>query len=177
VLARQLGAVDNGALRSVTGLDTLTASQLLRKLSHQLNLLVRGGSGSTTYYQLAKTYADESTPVTSGAMNTGDLGSNTGDLPLELEEELRRLSPKARREKLWPLILKLCAIRARTASELAQLLGRQLGALKASHLNVLRTERAYLKYLYPEVVNHPKQAYVLTHEGKLWLEDHAGDKT
>ena len=27
-----------------------------------------------------------------------------------------------------------------------------------------------IHYLYPEVINHPDQAYVITKKGKQWLE-------
>lgn len=28
-----------------------------------------------------------------------------------------------------------------------------------------------LGYLYPEVINHPEQAYLTTEQGKTWLEN------
>ena len=43
ILAKETGAVDNAGLRAITGLDTLAASQVLGRLHHQYQLLVKGG--------------------------------------------------------------------------------------------------------------------------------------
>ena len=49
VVAREFGAVDNALVRSLTGLDTLTASRKLGRL-RDAGLLGQKGSGSGTYY-------------------------------------------------------------------------------------------------------------------------------
>jgi hypothetical protein len=41
--------------------------------------------------------------------DAGDLGLNAGDLPVELRNRLTILTAKARVDKLWPVILWLCA--------------------------------------------------------------------
>ncbi|WP_374480480.1 ATP-binding protein [Zoogloea sp.] len=179
ILARETGAVDNAGLRAITDLDTLAASQVLRRLHHQRQLLAQGGAGSATYYQLRDLpdlplfdgpNAGELPPNTGDLpSNTGDLPSNTGDLPQELHDAIAALGPKARRDKLWPLIVWLCAIRPHSAEQLASRLGRQVNALKSSHLNALREQQGWLQYTHPEVVNHPQQAYVVTDAGRAWL--------
>ncbi len=40
------------------------------------------------------------------------------------------------------------------------------------HLVPMR-KQDLISYLYPEVINHPEQAYVITIKGKQWLEKHA----
>jgi ATP-dependent DNA helicase RecG len=175
ILAKETGAVDNAALRSVTGLDTLAASQILSRLHHQRQLLVRGGAGPSTYYQLAQLpplpLFDGSEPSANTSdlgANTSDFNSNTGDLPEALRERIASLTPKARQDKLWPVILWLCALHASRAETLAALLGRQVTHLKTGHLTELR-KQGLLDYLHPEVINHPEQAYVTTLAGRTWL--------
>ncbi|HAS3641326.1 TPA: ATP-dependent DNA helicase RecG [Vibrio cholerae] len=199
LIAKETGAVDNAGLRAISGLDTLSASQLLGRLHHQYHLLEQGGAGPATYYQLAQRvqnddqlmlFSEENTsdlgPNTSDlgsntsdlGSNTSDLGSNTSDLSLvtgefDLPDELKRmidaLTPKARKESLWPVIVWLCSLRPYKAEQLAAQLSRKVGPLKNTHLNVLRENEGLIDYLYPEVVNHPNQAYQATEKGRDWL--------
>ncbi|MDP2610626.1 RNA-binding domain-containing protein, partial [Oceanobacter sp. 1_MG-2023] len=90
ILSKETGAVDNAGLRAVTGLDTLAASQVLGRLHHQHCLLVKGGAGPATYYQLADWTSDadelslfgsqEAANTSDLEANTSDLGANTSDL-------------------------------------------------------------------------------------------------
>jgi ATP-dependent DNA helicase RecG len=208
LLARETGAVTNSALRAITDLDTLSASELLKKLNHQLNLLDQGGAGASTYYRLADfesiegelTLFSENERANSGEVgsnsgdlepnsgdlrsNSGDLGRNSGDLgesseaiptepgiPAALAQRIVDLTPKARRQKLWPVILWLCAIERFSADSLAKKLGKHAPSLKDRHLNALR-EQQLIEYTIPEAVNHPDQAYVTTQEGLDWLAAH-----
>ena len=206
ILARETGAVDNAGLRAITGLDTLAASQVLGRLHHQYGLLIKGGAGPATYYQLADSskYADElplfADPVMLDPNNTGDLGANAGDLganagdlgantgdlgpnpgnqellPAALVNRIHSLGPKPRKTILRPIIVWLCALRPYKAEQLAELLaGRQVTALKGSHLNPLREQDGLIGYTHPEVVNHPEQAYTTTLKGINWLKEQGID--
>jgi len=183
ILAKEIGAVDNAGLRAVTGFDILTASQLLGRLHHQLHLLRKGGAGPATYYQLS---VPNTPPVSCmSATNTGDLIPNTGDLtpntgdlntlqedfplPPALTEKISELTPKARKESLWPVIVWLCALRPIKAEQLAGILKRQVTALKENHLNILRTQEGLIEYRHSEIKNHPEQAYQTTSKGVEWL--------
>lgn len=185
ILAAETGAMDNAALRAVSGLDTLSASQTLWRLHHQRRLLVKGGAGPSTYYQLAvlpelplfqagtgDPVQDAGEPMINAddlATDAGDLATNTGDLPEGLRRALDTLTPKARQERLWPVIVWLCAIRPHSAEQLGRLLDRQATHLKVKHLKPLRIEAGYLQYTHPEVINHPEQAYQTTAAGRAWL--------
>ena len=174
ILARETGAVDNAGLRAVTGLDTLAASQVLRKLHHHRQLLVQGGSGSTTYYQLHPMPGSTLIGSTNSgdlSANSGDLSANGGELPMALVQAMQALTPKVRKERLWIVIVWLCAIQAHGSEQLAARLGRQTTPLKR-HLYVLRDQLGLLQYTYPEVVNHPQQAYIATDAGRAWLIEH-----
>ncbi|MCW8127886.1 ATP-binding protein [Microbulbifer halophilus] len=188
ILARETGAVDNAALRSVTGLDTLSASQVLGRLHHQRHLLLKGGAGPATYYELARLSPlplfDGSEPDANASelesntsdleANASDLRANASDLPQALRRRIAALTPKARQNKLWPVVLWLCALQPQTAESLATLLDRKVTHLKSGHLTELRAQ-GLLDYLHPEVINHPDQAYVTTEAGRAWLRQQGVD--
>lgn len=148
-------------------------------------LLVKGGAGPSTYYQLAvlpelplfqagtgDPVQDAGEPMINAddlATDASDLATNTGDLPEGLRRALDTLTPKARQERLWPVIVWLCAIRPHSAEQLGRLLDRQATHLKVKHLKPLRIEAGYLQYTHPEVINHPEQAYQTTAAGRAWL--------
>lgn len=154
ILVREMGAIDNAALRAVTGLDTLGASALLGRLWKQLGLIEKGGSGSATYYKASEKLF---TP------------SNESDLPQVIAKAIAQLSKKARKDKLWPLVLQLCAWHPCSADELAHYLGRTPSIFKVNDLKPMR-EDGLIAYVYPEVVNHPEQAYQITSSAQAWLQ-------
>lgn len=187
ILAKETGAVDNAGLRAITALDTLSASQVLKRLHHHYHLLEQGGAGSATYYRLTdKNMAENDLPLFAAndsntgeliantgdlAANAGDLAANTGELPVDLQKKLGALTPKARKHKMWPLIVWLCALRPYSAEQLATLLdGRQVKTLRSAHLNPLREQEGLIDYTHPEVINHPEQAYQVTAKGLNWLK-------
>lgn len=187
ILAKETGAVDNAGLRAITALDTLSASQVLKRLHHHYRLLEQGGAGSATYYRLTdKNMAENDLPLCAAndsntgeliantgdlAANAGDLIANTGELPVDLQKKLSALTPKARKHKMWPLIVWLCALRPYSAEQLATLLdGRQVKTLRSAHLNPLREQEGLIDYTHPEVINHPEQAYQVTAKGLNWLK-------
>ena len=187
ILAKETGAVDNAGLRAITALDTLSASQVLKRLHHHYHLLEQGGAGSATYYRLTdKNMAENDLPLFAAndsntgeliantgdlAANAGDLIANTGELPVDLQKKLGALTPKARKHKMWPLIVWLCALRPYSAEQLATLLdGRQVKTLRSAHLNPLREQEGLIDYTHPEVINHPEQAYQVTAKGLNWLK-------
>ena len=185
VLIKEMGAIDNAALRAITDLDTLQASQLLRKLGQQRGLIDKGGRGSASYYKptmlLQSRMGDQNTnELTSNTQeltpNTQELGTNTQELapntqqfPEKLQSALHSLTPKTRKPQLQHIILHLCALRAYSAEALAIILNRKLEALRVSHLSPMRKE-GLIDYLYPKVINHPEQAYITTEKGKRLLE-------
>ena len=115
-------------------------------------------------------FADNYSNTGDLALNIGDLSLNTGELPNALQQRLDELTPKARKEKVWPVIVWLCALRAYTTEQLAALLNRQAAALRSAHLNPLREQEKLIDYTYPEVINHPEQASQVTSKGVSWLK-------
>ena len=81
------------------------------------------------------------------------------DFPLELQRELEALEGHCPLENLKLLILKLCAYRPLSRQILAILLKRNESYLKKRVIRPL-LETHKLRYLIPEMVKHPRQAYV-----------------
>ena len=81
------------------------------------------------------------------------------DFPLELQRELEALGGYCPLENLKLLILKLCAYRPLSRQILAILLKRNESYLKKRVIRPL-LETHKLRYLIPEMVKHPRQAYV-----------------
>ena len=161
VYARQTGAVDNAACRDFSGLDTLQASGVLRRLRDR-GLLEKQGGGSRTYYTLASagertTAAAYSHKLDANPHNlqrySHNLGSKSPRAPPEIDEELRRrieaAGARPRRAILRPLILELCSLRPFSAAELCEVMGRRdPRELTRDHLKPLRME-GQLDLLYP----------------------------
>lgn len=184
VLVKEIGAIDNAALRAISNLDTLSASQVLSRLWQQCYLLEKGGNGRSTYYKPTNVFwdyaklADENINnlkannvdlEANGSdleANSSDLEANGSDLSQALKEEIKQLTPKSR--EIRDILLKIFLERPSSADELAALLERNVNSLKNKHLSKMRKD-GLIKYLYPEVINHPNQAYVITEKGKQWL--------
>lgn len=62
IYAQETGAVDNTACRDFSGLDTLQASSLLRRLRDR-GLLEKQGAGSRTYYTLSSPQTSVDLPL------------------------------------------------------------------------------------------------------------------
>ncbi len=100
--------------------------------------------------------------------NGSDLHLDGSDLPEFLDQMIVSLTLKSRKENLWPVILHLCALKPRSAEELAKLLHRKANPLKTKNLNKMRKE-GLITYVHPEVINHPEQAYEITDKGRSSL--------
>ena len=178
IYARETGAVDNTACRDFCGLDTLSASHVLRRLRDR-GLLEKQGAGSRTYYTLNT--ADASDPrdprqpelpleiPTSSADAAAALNNpHTLDaespqalvgIPETLRLRIQAAGKKPRQAVLRDLVRALCALRAFTAQELCQILERSDSReLTRLHLKPMR-DAGILTLLYPESEKHPHQAY------------------
>lgn len=77
----------------------------------------------------------------------------------ELKQRIEHLGAKATsRQILEKLIVDLCAVRAYSLSELSVLLDRHPRSLQQRYLNPL-VRAGRLAYVYPDMKNHPRQAY------------------
>ncbi len=180
IYARETGVVDNMACRDFSGLDTLQASSLLRRLRDR-GLLQKQGAGSRTHYTLA-----DPVDVTNKHPQQGDLllenaallhkggnqqpeGGNQQPeggkrdlppLPPELAARLPTGTQRLGQIALRQLIRDLCGWQPLRGEELATLLGKDLKYLRNKHLSAM-VATAELVFQYPESPNHALQAYKL----------------
>ena len=168
--AYRQGQIDNASLRTLSGLDTLGASTLLRDLRNR-HLLALHSHGANSYYTLS---ADLTTDTGEFVADTGEFGADTGEfgadtgefgadteeeLPLAIRAAIDQLGQRPRRERLRPLIHAICAQgRWVTSAELAEFLNFRPHNLTAGHLAPM-VESGQLERRFPGQPNHPRQAY------------------
>ncbi len=172
VFIREVGAIDNSIYRQMWNCDTLKASGDLRKLRDK-GFLEAKGRGSATYYIPGERIRPCLTPqapalIPQAPALTPQANSETPqaqtsscllpDLPSELQEELLRMGKRISQGHLKEIIFKLCVVRALTRQEIANLLSRNESNLKKPLKEMLESGR--LKYLHPEMIKHPQQAYM-----------------
>ena len=184
IYVRATGAVDNTACRDFSGLDTLTASRVLRRLRDR-GLLEKQGAGSRTHYVLAGDPSSrhggegrlplESPVVVDAAggdwanspprdrkgCKPSDIAFNLelATLPSELATFLATLKGRASAEALREGILRLCAWTPLTVEQLATFLEKDRHYLRNKHL-IPMVRDGLLRFRYPESAKHPHQAYV-----------------
>ncbi len=186
--AREIGSVNNAICRDYTGLDTLAASGMLRRL-RDLGLLRQHSHASATYYsptrRLLHPGGEEMKAVERGRAIGGDhpmpdglptkpdglptkpdglptkpdgLPTMPEGLPTVLVDAIQNLGLRSSPEQLQQVIIELCSIRAYTADELAMLLRRNKKWVFRSYLSPL-LRAEILEYTIPGNPRHPMQAY------------------
>lgn len=180
LIAKHLGAVNNSILREETNLDTLQASHVLRKLAKEKGLLKKHGAGSATTYTL-KSKDNLKTETPHLGAETPHLGAETPHLGTEtslhvredvLQKAVEGLGYRPRKEKIFSVIVSLCLFNPQTKEELMQRLDKGEQLIRR-YLKELR-EKGILEYTYPQIPNHPTQAYKVTELGKKWLKEDQG---
>lgn len=180
IWAREVGAINNAMVRELNRIDTLAASQLLRRLRNA-NLLDQKGKGSATYYVPTDYLLGKGLAATEsglhpdlGSLNP-DLGSLNpdrqpqspdldrqplvGELPADLAMQIEQLGQRTRdKQRMREVLLELCMLRYYRTDELALITNRSAEYLQKNYLSSLVAE-GKLKYRYPEDINHPQQAY------------------
>lgn len=173
IYARETGLVDNMACRDFSGLDTLQASSLLRRLRDR-GLLEKQGAGNRTHYTLAnhaeakdrhptqgQLPLEGGNPAAEGGKQAPEGGKrNLPPLSPELAEKLPAPGQKMGEAALRQLIRDLCGWQALRGEELATLLGKDLKYLRNKHLSAM-IQAGELVFQFPESPNHKLQAYKL----------------
>lgn len=190
VVLRELGALDNSVYRQTNGVDTLTASQDLRRLRGH-GLIEKKGKGSATYYVPTERFLS-SLPDGGGALSaqvnqsggalspevrqaggvipddrhqfTGVISPKShqlAELPSVLRTRVETVGSYASRDEVKATLRALCAWRAFSVGELAELLGRETKYLRRHYLSPM-IEAGELEYTEPDMINHPRQAYRAT---------------
>ena len=169
--AREVGSVSNAICRDYTGLDTLAASGMLRRL-RDLGLLVQHSHASATYYTPTRLLLHPGEDEKKTVEGEGAIGGGhpvpdglptmpdglPAYLPTKLAEAIRNLGQRSPPGQVQQVITELCSIRAYTADELAVLLRRNKKWVFRSYLSPL-LRAGILEYTIPENPRHPTQAY------------------
>lgn len=186
IFTREVGAIDNSSYRQLNGVDILKASADLRDMRAK-ELLAQKGKGRATYYTVGKnllvktesvvidalnapvdtlsTLVDTlSTPIDALSTPVDTLSTPVDALSTPVDAEILRKVGTLPKRITNPLILEnlikdICAKDYVKASHIADLLERREDYLKRSFLTPMIGSQK-LKYKYPDMVNHPDQAYI-----------------
>lgn len=182
VAVREQGAIDNAMYRELNRVDTLGASQALRRL-RDAGLLEQKGRGASTYYVptewLLGSVDEEADPVDDAAQssNPAALSSQLAGLPSnptalssnphwqalppDLQALVAGLGQRASPDRVREALIQLCRHRPWQAAELAGLFNRNPDYLGTQYLRPL-VSAGVLAYTRPDSPNHPHQAYRAT---------------
>lgn len=173
LFVREVGAIDNHTYRQMADCDTLRASNELRILK-AYNLLISKGRGKSTYYVPGQALSAPtdilSTPPPGLSTPPADLStpppglstppSNLSAPPQEILDRINNLNEREHdTAKVEGIVMDLCRLRPMKAIEIAAYLNKTEGYVKRKYLSeMIGTKK--LKYLHPEMINHPEQAYL-----------------
>lgn len=176
--AHRAGRLDNARLRAISGLDTLGASALLRRLRDR-ELLALHAAGPNSYYELGPKAqlpvgealaleADRPEPTSDRPGSGPDRPELTADrreseaerpeLPPDLAVAVKALGVRPRQGPLRDVIASLCTWRPLKPAELGAILGIRADNLTKRHLTEMVAE-GRLRRLFPDEPTHPNQAY------------------
>lgn len=169
ILVKEMGAVDNSTYRQTNNLETLRASAELRDLSKK-ELLTPKGKGKATYYIPGINL--KAPPHNLSALPPGlsapvqDLRTPPPDLsaPPKISDALKtRIKQLKQREhdneKVESIILEICNESYVKATHVADILQKSEDYVKRKYLSSM-IQDGKLVYAYPEMINHPNQAYI-----------------
>jgi ATP-dependent DNA helicase RecG len=181
VAVREQGAIDNAMYRELNRVDTLAASQTLRRL-RDAGLLEQKGRGSATYYvptghllgEGGVDAADQQplsplSPKPTGLSRKSSALSPKpdtlapkpsealDDLPEPLRAQVAALGLRSPPADMEAAIVSLCRWQAQTAEALAERLGRRRDTVNDYVMRLVRSGR--LQATHPEHPRHPQQAY------------------
>ena len=176
--AHRQGRVENSAMRSIAGLDTLESSILLRRLRDR-NLLELHPHGAQSYYTLPPVLQAHTELATSpldpprAAVDRGELAADRGglaadrggsapahrELPPSAQAAIDDLGARPRKPRLRAVIELLCGLHDwTTPAELSRWLNFRPGNLSERHLSPM-VEAGQLERRYPDNLSHPDQGY------------------
>lgn len=163
ILVKEMGAVDNSTYRQTNNIETLRASAELRDLNKK-DLLSPKGKGRATYYVPGKNLStpppDLSTPPKDLSAPPQDLSAPVpSQVPEQLLDRIKQLGARVNDESLIKgILIDLCKQTYFKASEIAKLLSKREDYIKRKYLSPM-IESGELIYRFPEMINHPEQAY------------------
>ena len=160
IFVREVGAIDNRTYRQMVDLDVLKASMELRYLK-TCNLLHSKGKGRATYYIAGDTL---STPPRELSTPPRELSTPPRERISEgLKRKIASLGKRVNdKELVKEVILEICRKEYFSSTEIALLLGKREDYVKRRYLSTMIKNKELI-YRYPEMMNHPEQAYKANH--------------
>ena len=179
--AHRHGRVENADLRALAGLDTLSASLLLRRLRDRAMLDLHA-HGANSYYTLPAELAGGADPrhrTANQGESVADWGEQApyrgesgpdwgerapdwGELTTQIQAAVNALGERPRKARLRAVIEMICAERAWTTPvELSRWLHVLPGKLTERHLTPM-VQAGLLERRYPTTPTHAEQAYRAT---------------
>lgn len=177
--AHRNSQVDNASLRQLMGLDTLAASQILRRLRDR-SMLELHRAGPQSFYTLGPwLLADDRPGQGNLVLDRGGLAADRGGIPFDrggiapdrrgmepdrgeldpaLAQVLASLGTRPRKEKLRQAICQLCSDQWRSVAWLAGILNLQPRNLSDRHLSPM-VKDGLLERRFPDIPSHREQAY------------------
>ena len=149
----------------------MQASHVLQKLTKELGLLKKHGVGSAKTYtlKLKRDYLKAETPHLGVETPHLRVEARHTEMTDELSKEVENLGYRPRKEKIFRVMLGLCLLEPQTKEGLMQRLDKGEQLIR-KYLKELR-EKEIIEYVYPELPNHPYQAYKVTEKGEMWLKE------
>lgn len=168
IFVREVGAIDNATYRQMSNCDVIQASYELRQLK-KIGLFNSKGKGKGTYYVPSDTLSTPVEDLSTGVKNLS-AGVKEVSTPVEdlstpalidtsIKEQIDNLKLREHdASKMKNIIIQICQKRAVKAVEIANILGKGEDYIKRKYLTEM-IDDGELTYLYPEMKNHPQQAY------------------
>ena len=163
IFVREVGAIDNQTYRQMADCDTLRASSELRMLKNS-DLLKSKGKGKATYY-IAGLKAQSQDPNTQPQdPNTQPKEEKRLLLMSELHKDICvKVNNLKKREndpaKLTEIIKEICSLRAYSSNEISVILNKREDYIRKQLIRQMLKNKELI-FLYPEMINHPEQAYL-----------------
>ncbi len=161
-------SVTHARLREMCAEHPKDLSKTLANLVDGGFLVSRGATRGTVYFFSNRLPDSTADGLVSGVK--ADQGMEVGTIERGLEhlagslEQLRPLAEEAQKSKkiskvaMQQILVRLCSHAPLTAQQLAELLNRDVHALKNHYLKRM-VKLGHLKLLFPDKPNHPSQAY------------------
>ena len=133
--------------------------------SHDDRLIYQGEANETSHGDGLNTHGDG--PNTHGVIiSNNEMPGTLLCLSEEIKNQIETLGRRSNnKENIRRLILELCRITPMTKKHLAVLLKRREDYLKQKFLVPMLADKS-LRYLHPEMIKHPKQAYMANQTDK-----------
>ena len=168
---RRIGSTDQRCNEEDLSVFSRAASRELKQLEQSGAILMKGLGRNAYYIPSAKLNAlyfvkggtsvpNDGTSVPNDGTSVPNDGTSCGvdAIPIALKERIEKIGLRVPKEVLADIIIELCRVKPFSGEELAGMLGRSEAHIKNRIVPTL-IDNGRLKFIYPEMINHPNQKY------------------